>query len=127
MTPQVAKALTATVLLPLSNPRKKVPTLSSTSIRIKAVGAMPTGGGVTPITLGGKLTATRFPGDVLELLYPFLRAYWHTLSGEVVVQLNATNGGTPACHAFPVAAPSEESSRSMAPAVQAASAAVCAA
>src|SRR6266446_1075394 len=91
-TPQAANARTVCIRLPLSKPEKKVCTLSVTSTRMNAVGARPAGGTVpvgTPVTLAGKVTLTRLPGDVLLLEYPFLAAYWHGAAVEPTVQLRA--------------------------------------
>src|SRR4051812_41264646 len=59
-TPQTAIALTACCVLP-SMPAKNVGILFVTVTRMKAVGATPTGGVVTPATELGKSTNTLSP------------------------------------------------------------------
>jgi hypothetical protein len=94
---------------------------------MKEVAATPDGGTAvlgTPVTDVGKLTLTRFPGDALLLLYPFLAAYLQGAAVEPVVQLKAVPLVNPW---WPVCKPCASTNKSMAPAVQAASAAFCAA
>ena len=76
--PQTAVALIFCFVRPRSIPAKNVGILLLILTLKNAVGAIPTGGVVTPGTVVGKSTETLFPNAVLagpiELLYPFSAA-----------------------------------------------------
>src|SRR6266567_3050650 len=121
-TPHTAIARTLCFVAPFSIPAKKVGILSVIVTCMKAVGAIPAGGVVTPGTLAGKVTETLFPRevfpDLIELPKPLNLAYWHgdELGRGLVSDALQPNAVPALKPPWPVMLVVASTSRSMAPA-----------